>query len=41
MPLQATLARAGADPAAGRVPMARQRLRSLIANHPTDLRSTL
>ncbi|MFI9785736.1 DUF6584 family protein [Kitasatospora sp. NPDC051984] len=40
MPLQATLARADADPAAGRVPMARQRLRSLIADHPTDLRST-
>ncbi|MFF0392681.1 DUF6584 family protein [Kitasatospora sp. NPDC004615] len=37
MPLQATLARADADLAAGRVPMARQRLRSLIADHPTDL----
>ncbi|MFF0294964.1 DUF6584 family protein [Kitasatospora sp. NPDC004614] len=37
MPLQAALARADADLAASRVPMARQRLRSLIADHPTDL----
>ncbi|MFJ1793906.1 DUF6584 family protein [Kitasatospora griseola] len=37
MPLQATLARADAGLAAGRVPMARQRLRSLVEHHPTDL----
>ncbi|MFJ5925304.1 DUF6584 family protein [Kitasatospora sp. NPDC092948] len=37
MSLEATLARAEADLAAGRVPMARQRLRSLVEHHPTDL----
>ncbi|MFD8482161.1 DUF6584 family protein [Kitasatospora sp. NPDC059673] len=37
MPLPAALARADADLAAGRVPMARRRLRSLVSNHPTDL----
>ncbi|MFF2626621.1 DUF6584 family protein [Kitasatospora griseola] len=37
MPLHAALARADADLAAGRVPMARQRLRSLVEHYPTDL----
>ncbi len=37
MPLRDTLARVDADLAAGRVPMARQRLRGLVSSHPTDL----
>ncbi|GAA2123169.1 hypothetical protein GCM10009759_74110 [Kitasatospora saccharophila] len=37
MPIDTVLARAEADLAAGRVPLARQRLRSLIGTHPTDL----
>ncbi|WP_328484023.1 hypothetical protein OHS71_38910 [Streptomyces sp. NBC_00377] len=37
MPLNETLARADADLAAGRVPMARQRLRGLVSSFPADL----
>ncbi|MFI5854911.1 DUF6584 family protein [Streptomyces parvulus] len=37
MPLRETLARADADLAAGRVPIARQRLRGLISSFPHDL----
>src|SRR3954469_4507584 len=37
MPLGETLARADADLAAGRVPVARQRLRGLISSFPYDL----
>ncbi|MCP9957299.1 DUF6584 family protein [Streptomyces sudanensis] len=37
MPLTATLARVDADLAAGRVPMARQRLRGLVSSFPGDL----
>ncbi|WP_030216129.1 DUF6584 family protein [Streptomyces sp. NRRL WC-3626] len=37
MPLTATLARVDADLAAGRVPLARQRLRGLVSSYPTDL----
>ncbi|KOV22572.1 DUF6584 family protein [Streptomyces caelestis] len=37
MPLTATLARVDADLAAGRVPMARQRLRGLVSSYPDDL----
>ncbi|MFD3659306.1 DUF6584 family protein [Streptomyces sp. NPDC058659] len=37
MPLSNTLARADADLAAGRVPMARQRLRGLVSSFPYDL----
>ncbi|MFE9924478.1 DUF6584 family protein [Streptomyces sp. NPDC005774] len=37
MPLTATLARVDADLAAGRVPMARQRLRGLVSSLPNDL----
>ncbi len=37
MPLTDTLARVDADLAAGRVPMARQRLRGLVSSHATDL----
>lgn len=37
MPLRETLARADADLAAGRVPVARQRLRGLISSFPHDL----
>ncbi|MEZ3177296.1 hypothetical protein KYY02_00785 [Streptomyces pimonensis] len=37
MPRTATLARVDADLAAGRVPMARQRLRGLVSSYPTDL----
>lgn len=37
MPLTATLARVDADLAAGRVPMARQRLRGLVSSYPNDL----
>ncbi|MFF8378866.1 DUF6584 family protein [Streptomyces sp. NPDC015661] len=37
MPLSQTLARVDADLAAGRVPMARQRLRGLVSSFPHDL----
>lgn len=37
MPLTATLTRVDADLAAGRVPMARQRLRGLVSSYPNDL----
>ncbi|MFI6209370.1 DUF6584 family protein [Streptomyces sp. NPDC051041] len=37
MPLTTTLARVDADLAAGRVPMARQRLRGLVSSFPDDL----
>ncbi|MFJ8364551.1 DUF6584 family protein [Streptomyces sp. NPDC093984] len=37
MPLRATLARVDADLAAGRVPVARQRLRGLVSSFPNDL----
>ncbi|MEU5338446.1 DUF6584 family protein [Streptomyces asoensis] len=37
MPLEVTLARAEADLAAGRVPVARQRLRGLVSSFPDDL----
>jgi hypothetical protein len=37
MPLSETLARVDADLAAGRVPVARQRLRGLVASFPHDL----
>jgi hypothetical protein len=37
MPPTATLARVDADLAAGRVPMARQRLRGLVSSFPDDL----
>ncbi|WP_405756530.1 hypothetical protein OG234_00195 [Streptomyces sp. NBC_01420] len=37
MPLRATLTRVDADLAAGRVPVARQRLRGLISSFPHDL----
>ncbi|MFD0152282.1 DUF6584 family protein [Streptomyces sp. NPDC055721] len=37
MPLSNTLARVDADLAAGRVPMARQRLRGLVSSFPYDL----
>ncbi|MFF5158811.1 DUF6584 family protein [Streptomyces sp. NPDC000348] len=37
MPLTATLARVDADLAAGRVPVARQRLRGLVSSYPRDL----
>ncbi|MFJ2825976.1 DUF6584 family protein [Streptomyces toxytricini] len=37
MPLRETLARVDADLAAGRVPVARQRLRGLISSFPRDL----
>ncbi|MGW0291039.1 DUF6584 family protein [Streptomyces tuirus] len=37
MPLRDTLARVDADLAAGRVPVARQRLRGLVSSFPTDL----
>ncbi|GAA2772355.1 DUF6584 family protein [Streptomyces showdoensis] len=37
MPLHETLARVDADLAAGRVPMARQRLRGLVGSFPDDL----
>ncbi|MET7650019.1 MULTISPECIES: DUF6584 family protein [unclassified Streptomyces] len=37
MPLRDTLARADADLAAGRVPVARQRLRGLVSSFPDDL----
>ncbi|AWL37222.1 MULTISPECIES: DUF6584 family protein [unclassified Streptomyces] len=37
MPLRETLARVDADLAAGRVPVARQRLRGLISSYPHDL----
>ncbi|MFD9389485.1 DUF6584 family protein [Streptomyces sp. NPDC060000] len=37
MPLRDTLARAEADLAAGRVPVARQRLRGLVSSFPNDL----
>ncbi|GGQ82932.1 DUF6584 family protein [Streptomyces pilosus] len=37
MPLTVTLARVDADLAAGRVPVARQRLRGLVSSYPTDL----
>ncbi|MFJ4467805.1 DUF6584 family protein [Streptomyces sp. NPDC089424] len=37
MPLKETLARVDADLAAGRVPVARQRLRGLVSSYPTDL----
>ncbi|MFD3531243.1 DUF6584 family protein [Streptomyces sp. NPDC058664] len=37
MPLSNTLARVDADLAAGRVPMARQRLRDLVSSFPHDL----
>ncbi|MER5204380.1 DUF6584 family protein [Streptomyces sp. NPDC002825] len=37
MPLSQTLARVDADLAAGRVPMARQRLRGLVSSFPCDL----
>ncbi|MEU6474252.1 DUF6584 family protein [Streptomyces massasporeus] len=37
MPLQDTLARVDADLAAGRVPVARQRLRGLVSSFPNDL----
>ncbi|MFF7043928.1 DUF6584 family protein [Streptomyces massasporeus] len=37
MPLRDTLARVDADLAAGRVPVARQRLRGLVSSYPDDL----
>ncbi|MGV9312228.1 DUF6584 family protein [Streptomyces sp. NPDC003691] len=37
MPLEATLARVDADLAAGRIPVARQRLRGLVSSFPADL----
>ncbi|MGW5479550.1 DUF6584 family protein [Streptomyces sp. NPDC004008] len=37
MPLRETLARVDADLAAGRVPVARQRLRGLVSSFPNDL----
>ncbi|MFE2311890.1 DUF6584 family protein [Streptomyces sp. NPDC059441] len=37
MPLRGTLARVDADLAAGRVPVARQRLRGLVSSFPNDL----
>ena len=37
MPLRETLARVDADLAAGRVPVARQRLRGLVSSFPSDL----
>ncbi|MDO0924127.1 hypothetical protein QQY24_01325 [Streptomyces sp. TG1A-8] len=37
MPLRETLARVDADLAAGRVPVARQRLRGLVSSFPDDL----
>ncbi|MFF7770640.1 DUF6584 family protein [Streptomyces massasporeus] len=37
MPLRDTLARVDADLAAGRVPVARQRLRGLVSSYPNDL----
>ncbi|NEA62086.1 DUF6584 family protein [Streptomyces sp. SID12488] len=37
MPLRYTLARVDADLAAGRVPVARQRLRGLVSSFPNDL----
>ncbi|USQ85669.1 hypothetical protein NFX46_19035 [Streptomyces phaeoluteigriseus] len=37
MPLRETLARVDADLAAGRVPLARQRLRGLVSSFPYDL----
>ncbi|MFF5423050.1 MULTISPECIES: DUF6584 family protein [unclassified Streptomyces] len=37
MPLDETLARVDADLAAGRVPLARQRLRGLVGSYPWDL----
>ncbi|MFI6642940.1 DUF6584 family protein [Streptomyces sp. NPDC050504] len=37
MPLSETLARVDADLAAGRVPLARQRLRGLVSSFPQDL----
>ncbi|MET8945831.1 DUF6584 family protein [Streptomyces sp. NPDC004542] len=37
MPLEDTLARVDADLAAGRVPVARQRLRGLVSSFPDDL----
>ncbi|MET9427078.1 DUF6584 family protein [Streptomyces sp. NPDC003036] len=37
MPLRDTLARVEADLAAGRVPVARRRLRSLVSSFPSDL----
>ncbi|AZK95986.1 MULTISPECIES: DUF6584 family protein [Streptomyces] len=36
MPLEATLARVDADLAAGRIPVARQRLRGLVSSFPAD-----
>jgi hypothetical protein len=38
MPLRETLSRVDADLAAGRVPLARQRLRGLVSSFPYDLR---
>ncbi|HZF91482.1 DUF6584 family protein [Streptomyces sp.] len=37
MPLRDTLARVDADLAAGRIPVARQRLRGLVSSYPNDL----
>ncbi|MFF9199053.1 DUF6584 family protein [Streptomyces sp. NPDC014779] len=37
MPLRETLARVDADLAAGRIPVARQRLRGLVSSFPYDL----
>ncbi|WP_435279648.1 DUF6584 family protein [Streptomyces sp. 1222.5] len=37
MPLRETLARVDADLAAGRIPLARQRLRGLVSSFPDDL----
>ncbi|WP_448319046.1 DUF6584 family protein [Streptomyces sp. CO7] len=37
MPLNDTLARVDADLAAGRIPVARQRLRGLVSSYPDDL----
>lgn len=37
MPLRDTVARVDADLAAGRVPVARQRLRGLVSSFPNDL----
>jgi hypothetical protein len=37
MPLRETLARVDADLAAGRIPVARQRLRGLVSSYPHDL----
>lgn len=37
MPLRDTLARVDGDLAAGRIPMARQRLRGLVSSYPNDL----